>query len=84
MVFAAILPWQLFATSLSEGINSLISNSNLISKVYFSRLIVPASAVIVSFVDFSGEPCSTTCPASSRRSNVHRMPLSHFHSTSVI
>ena len=53
MVFAAMLPWQLFATSLSEGSNSLISNSNLISKVYFPRLIVPASAVIVSFVDFA-------------------------------
>jgi lipopolysaccharide transport system permease protein len=52
MVFAAMLPWQLFATSLSEGSNSLITNSNLISKVYFPRLIAPASAVIVSFVDF--------------------------------
>src|SRR5436853_2308996 len=53
MVFAAMLPWQLFATSLSEGSNSLISNANLISKVYFPRLIVPASAVIGSFVDFA-------------------------------
>ena len=53
MVFAAMLPWQLFATSLSEGSNSLITNSNLISKVYFPRLIVPAGAVIVSFVDFA-------------------------------
>ncbi len=53
MVFAAMLPWQLFATSLSEGSNSLISNANLISKVYFPRMIVPASAVIVSFVDFT-------------------------------
>ena len=53
MVFAAMLPWQLFSTSLSEGSNSLISNANLISKVYFPRLIVPASAVIVSFVDFT-------------------------------
>jgi lipopolysaccharide transport system permease protein len=53
MVFAAMLPWQLFATSLSEGSNSLIGNANLISKVYFPRLIVPASAVIVSFVDFA-------------------------------
>src|SRR5438045_5773705 len=52
MVFAAMLPWQLFASSLSEGSNSLISNSNLISKIYFPRLIVPASAVIVSFFDF--------------------------------
>src|ERR687884_787645 len=53
MVFGAMLPWQLFATSLSEGSNSLINNANLISKVYFPRLIVPASAVIVSFVDFA-------------------------------
>src|SRR4051794_24493982 len=53
MVFAAMLPWQLFATSLSEGSSSLISNANLISKVYFPRLIVPASSVIVSFVDFA-------------------------------
>jgi lipopolysaccharide transport system permease protein len=53
MVFAAMLPWQLFASSLSEGSNSLITNANLISKVYFPRLIVPASAVIVSFVDFA-------------------------------
>lgn len=53
MVFAAMLPWQLFATSLTEGSGSLINNSNLISKVYFPRLIVPASAVIVSFVDFA-------------------------------
>jgi lipopolysaccharide transport system permease protein len=53
MVFAAMLPWQLFATSLTEGSGSLITNSNLISKVYFPRLIVPASSVIVSFVDFA-------------------------------
>ncbi|MBW4619760.1 MAG: ABC transporter permease [Cyanosarcina radialis HA8281-LM2] len=52
LVFAAMLPWQFFANSLSECSNSLISNSNLISKVYFPRLIVPASAAIVSFVDF--------------------------------
>jgi lipopolysaccharide transport system permease protein len=53
MVFAAMLPWQLFATSLSEASNSLITNANLISKIYFPRMIVPASAVIVSFVDFA-------------------------------
>jgi lipopolysaccharide transport system permease protein len=53
MVFAGMLPWTLFSTSLAEGSNSLITNSNLISKVYFPRLIVPASAVIVSFVDFA-------------------------------
>jgi len=52
LVFAAMLPWQFFANSLSESSNSLISNSNLISKVYFPRLIVPTSAVVVSFVDF--------------------------------
>ncbi|HEY9851376.1 MAG TPA: ABC transporter permease [Leptolyngbyaceae cyanobacterium] len=52
LVFAAMLPWQFFANALSECSNSLISNANLISKVYFPRLIVPASAVVVSFVDF--------------------------------
>ncbi|MEB3162510.1 MAG: ABC transporter permease [Prochlorothrix sp.] len=52
MVFAAMLPWQFFANSLSECSNSLISNANLISKVYFPRLVVPTSAVVVSFVDF--------------------------------
>ncbi|MGA9380412.1 MAG: ABC transporter permease [Phormidium sp.] len=52
LVFAAMLPWQFFANSLSGCSNSLISNANLISKVYFPRLIVPASAIIVSFVDF--------------------------------
>ncbi|HZR78197.1 MAG TPA: ABC transporter permease [Chthoniobacterales bacterium] len=52
MVFAGMLPWQLFATSLSEGSNSLIANANLISKVYFPRLIVPTSAVVVAFTDF--------------------------------
>jgi lipopolysaccharide transport system permease protein len=53
MVFAAMLPWQLFATSLTEGSGSLITNANLISKIYFPRLIIPASSVIVSFVDFA-------------------------------
>jgi lipopolysaccharide transport system permease protein len=52
LVFAAMLPWQFFASALAECSNSLISNANLISKVYFPRLIVPASGVIVSFVDF--------------------------------
>ncbi len=51
-VLVGNLPWQFFATSLSEASNSLIGNSNLISKVYFPRLIVPASAVITSLVDF--------------------------------
>lgn len=52
MVFAAMLPWQFFATSFTEAGNSLIANANMISKVYFPRLVMPTSAVIVSFVDF--------------------------------
>lgn len=52
LVFAGMLPWQFFANALSECSNSLLGNANLISKVYFPRLIVPGSAVIVSFVDF--------------------------------
>jgi len=52
LVLAALLPWQLFANALSESSNSLILNANMISKVYFPRLIIPTSAVIVSFVDF--------------------------------
>ena len=51
-VMAAMLPWQFFATSLSEASGSLIGNSHLISKIYFPRLIIPAGAVIMSFVDF--------------------------------
>jgi len=52
MVFAAMLPWQFFASSLSESSNSLISNINLITKVYFPRLIIPASTVVTNLVDF--------------------------------
>jgi lipopolysaccharide transport system permease protein len=52
MVFAGILPWTFFSTGLSEASNSLINNTNLISKVYFPRLIVPIATVVVAFVDF--------------------------------
>jgi len=52
LVFAAMLPWQFFASALAECSNSLIGNANLLSKVYFPRLIIPTSAVMVSFVDF--------------------------------
>lgn len=52
LVFVAMLPWQFFANALAECSNSLITNANLLSKVYFPRLIIPTSAVIVSFVDF--------------------------------
>lgn len=52
LVFAAMLPWQLFSNALQESANSLVGSSALISKVYFPRLIVPAGSVIVSLVDF--------------------------------
>lgn len=52
LVLCGMLPWQFFATALSECGNSLVTNSNLISKVYFPRLIVPASSVITSLIDF--------------------------------
>jgi lipopolysaccharide transport system permease protein len=52
VVMAGVLPWQFFANSISESSNSLIGNANLISKVYFPRLVVPAGSVITSFVDF--------------------------------
>ena len=51
MVFTGMLPWQFFSNALSESSNSLIGNSNLITKVYFPRLIIPASSVITSLVD---------------------------------
>ena len=52
LVFSAMLPWQYFANAMQESSNSLIAESRLISKVYFPRLIVPTSSVIVSAVDF--------------------------------
>ena len=52
LVFAALLPWQFFSRALSESSMSLITNTNLISKVYFPRLIVPVGSVVVSLVDF--------------------------------
>ncbi len=50
--FCGLLPWQFFSTALAESGNSLVTNANLVSKIYFPRLVVPASSVIVSFVDF--------------------------------
>lgn len=54
MVFAGMLPWSFFSTSLADASNSLISNANsrLITKVYFPRLIVPTAAVMVGLIDF--------------------------------
>jgi len=52
LVFAAMLPWTLFSNSLSEASNSLINNANLISKVYFPRMIIPAATLVTAFIDF--------------------------------
>lgn len=52
MVFAGLLPWTLFASILSDASTSIVGNSNLISKVYFPRLIVPLSTVLVALIDF--------------------------------
>jgi lipopolysaccharide transport system permease protein len=52
LVYAALLPWQFFANTLAESSTSLIDNQNLLTKVYFPRIIVPASSVIVGLVDF--------------------------------
>ena len=52
MVFAGMLPWQFFANALGEASNSLVGNANLVSKVYFPRMIIPASSIITSLVDF--------------------------------
>lgn len=53
MVFAAMLPWSLFATSMGDASNSLIANANLISKVYFPRMIVPSATIVTASVDFA-------------------------------
>src|SRR5262249_19644797 len=52
MVLAGILPWTFFSAGLSEASNSLINNANLISKIYFPRMIVPIATIVVAFVDF--------------------------------
>jgi lipopolysaccharide transport system permease protein len=52
MVFAGLLPWQLFAGIFTGSAGSLIGNASLISKVYFPRLLVPTARGVVSFVDF--------------------------------
>ncbi len=53
LVLAGMLPWQFFATALSDSSASLVSNANLITKIYFPRIILPASSVIVALVDFT-------------------------------
>lgn len=52
MVFTAMLPWSLFSNALTESSNSLISNANLIGKVYFPRLIIPTATLVTAFIDF--------------------------------
>lgn len=52
-VFVAMLPWQFFADGLAASSNSLVGNSNMVTKVYFPRVILPISRVMVSFVDFA-------------------------------
>jgi lipopolysaccharide transport system permease protein len=53
LVMTGMLPWQFFSSALSDASNSLIGNTNLISKVYFPRLIIPASSIMTSLVDFA-------------------------------
>jgi lipopolysaccharide transport system permease protein len=52
LVLAAVLPWQFFSTALSEAAGSLVGNSNLVSKIYFPRMVIPFAAVITSLADF--------------------------------
>jgi lipopolysaccharide transport system permease protein len=53
LVLSGLLPWQLFSAALSGSSGSLVSNANLISKVYFPRLIVPLSSLGVALIDFA-------------------------------
>ena len=50
-VLCALLPWQFFANTLAEASNSLVSNQNLITKVYFPRLVIPFAPIIAGLVD---------------------------------
>ncbi len=52
LVYAAMLPWQFFATAFSDASNSLVSNANMLTKIYFPRIIIPTSTIIVNLVDF--------------------------------
>ena len=52
LVYAALLPWQFFSNTVNEGGNSLVNNASMISKVYFPRIIIPTTAMIVSLIDF--------------------------------
>jgi len=52
LVFVALLPWQFFANAVQEGGNSLIVNASMVSKIYFPRMLIPSSSIIVALVDF--------------------------------
>lgn len=53
LVFAGMLPWTFFSTAIADSASSLVGNANLVTKVYFPRIIVPAASVIVAFIDFA-------------------------------
>jgi lipopolysaccharide transport system permease protein len=53
MVFAGMLPWTFFAQALSDASNSLVTNNNLVSKIYFPRMIVPTATIVAAMVDFA-------------------------------
>jgi lipopolysaccharide transport system permease protein len=52
-VFSGLILWQLFSSGLSNAANSMISNANIIKKIYFPRLIIPLSAILTALFDFS-------------------------------
>ena len=52
LVFAAMLPWNFFTNTLSEGAGSLVGNANLLTKVYFPRIIIPAGSIVAGLIDF--------------------------------
>jgi homopolymeric O-antigen transport system permease protein len=52
LVFAGLLPWQLFSTAFSQISDSIISNMSLVTKIYFPRIIIPAVPVVLAFIDF--------------------------------
>lgn len=53
LVFAAMLPWNFFSNAMAEGASSLVGNANLLTKIYFPRIILPASSITVSLIDFA-------------------------------
>jgi lipopolysaccharide transport system permease protein len=50
--FTALLPWELFATALSQASRSLVQNTNMVTKIYFPRMILPISSILAGVVDF--------------------------------